>query len=422
MNPGEPPERFAMRCDSCPDLDPRTLRPVPQRGLLALALALGLAAGLAGCASGSASSRAAAGGIAPSTAARLVSERAVPAEQGVAAEPERDARERAYRDALARLRAEREPAPDRDAPPTPAVLAARAKGWGWMVDQVASHGIPREHAARAFADDRMPPFDGLYFGLDPRESQALYRHFLRRDSVARAQRCASTHARALDAAQRIHGVDGSVLAAILHVETACGRNTGRSVVLHRLARLAMANEPHNVARNLSRNTPKTGAIDPQLAERVRARARYLQGIFYPQVVATFEIAAQNDIDPLDLRGSSAGAFGYPQFLPLNYIAFGTDGNGDGRVSLYDPEDAIASAARFLSSYGWKPRMTAAGRREMIWHYNRSDAYIDAVLGLADQIRSARTIEAAIAGAPAGEFLVPTTASGSGLAAPLVQHP
>jgi membrane-bound lytic murein transglycosylase B len=322
-------------------------------------------------------------------------------------EQEREARERAYRDALARLRAERLEALDRDAPPTPAVLSARSKGWGWMIDRLAADGIPRERAARAFADARMPAFDGLTFGLYPREPQSMYRHFLRADSIGRAQRCAAQNALGLAEAERVHGVDAAVIGAILYVESACGRNTGRSMVLHRLARLAMANEPRNVARNLARNTPPSGAIDPAVADRVRERARYLEGIFYPQVVATFEVADRKGIDPLALRGSGAGAFGFTQFLPLNYIAFGTDGNGDGRISLYDAEDAAASTARFLKSYGWKPRMTRDEKREIVWHYNRSDAYIDAVLGLADRIRAARTIEIAAAEArsprPNGTF-------------------
>jgi membrane-bound lytic murein transglycosylase B len=348
--------------------------------------------------------------------------RAVVTERGVEAPPaaiageerEREARERAYVDALARLRAERIEAVDRGAPPTPAVLRARAKGWGWMIDRLAADGIPRERAARAFADERVPAFDGLSFGLDPREPYSMYRHFLRADSVARAQRCAESHALGLADAERVHGVDAAVVAAILHVESACGRNTGRSIVLYRLARLAMANEPHNVARNLTRNTPPNGAIDPAVADKVRARARYLEGIFYPQVVATFEIAAQNGIDPLSIRGSGAGAFGYTQFLPLNYIAFGTDGNGDGRVSLYDVDDAAASTARFLKSYGWQRRMTRAEKREIVWHYNRSDAYIDAVLGLADRIRAAGTIEAAVAamGSPATATLAETAVGGA----------
>jgi membrane-bound lytic murein transglycosylase B len=242
----------------------------------------------------------------------------------------------------------------------------------------------------------MPAFDagGLLFGLNPRESHFMYRNFLKEGSVAAAERCAESHAPDLVAAQRLHGVDASVVAAIMHVETHCGRNTGNSMVLHRLARLAMANEPRNVARNLARNSGKSGQIDPELAERVRSRARYLEGIFYPQVVATFEIARQQGVDPIAMRGSAAGAFGYEQFLPMNLVAFGTDGDNDGRVSLYDPSDAAASCARFLASYGWKPGISREKRRQIIWHYNRSDAYIDTVLGLADRIDASGVLSAA----------------------------
>jgi len=289
------------------------------------------------------------------------------------------------------------PPPEENRPADPADVAlAREKGWIWMVDKLASDGISRDRAARAFADPRMPAFDagGLLFGLNPRESHFMYRNFLKAPSVAAAERCAESHAADLVAAQRLHGVDASVVAAIMHVETHCGRNTGNSMVLHRLARLAMANEPRNVARNLARNTDKNGEIDPELAERVRSRARYLEGIFYPQVIATFEIARQQQTDPIAIRGSAAGAFGYVQFLPLNFVAFGTDGNGNGRVSLYEAGDAAASCARFLASYGWKPGISREKRRQIIWHYNRSDAYIDTVLGLADRIDASGVLTAA----------------------------
>jgi membrane-bound lytic murein transglycosylase B len=297
----------------------------------------------------------------------------------------------AYRSAstpAARRTAQRLMEPDLT-PTDPAELAeARRKGWGFMVEKLADDGVARGTAAAAFADPRMPAFDGLLFGLNPKEPHSMYRGFHTARSMAAAEKCAIAHAAELRDAEKRHGVDASVVAAIMHVETHCGRNTGRDMVLHRLARLAMANEPKNVAKNLGRYKE----VDEELAERVRSRARYLEGIFYPQVVATFEIARVEGISPLALRGSGAGAFGYVQFLPMNYVAFGTDADGDGRVSLYEPADAAASCARFLASYGWKPGIRHSKKREVIWHYNRSDAYIDAVLALASHIRASGVVD------------------------------
>ena len=134
-----------------------------------------------------------------------------------------------------------------------------------------------------------------------------------------------------------------MVAAILHVETGCGRNTGRSVVLYRLARLAMANEPANVERNVARIARENGGMDDALERQVRVRARYLEDTFYPEVRAACSTGGAA-VDPLDIRGSAAGAMGTPQFLPTRVLWYGADGNGDGHVDLYDPADAAASCA------------------------------------------------------------------------------
>lgn len=42
--------------------------------------------------------------------------------------------------------------------------------------------------------------------------------------------------------------------------------------------------------------------------------------------------------------SPAGAQGLGQFMPGTWASYGTDGNGDGRADVWDPADAIASAA------------------------------------------------------------------------------
>jgi len=291
------------------------------------------------------------------------------------------------------------PAPVVSAPPVPRAAPAppqagalerrilAAKGWTWLVERLVADGLPRARVEAAFADARMPAFDGLSFSLEPREPRSMYRAVLQRRSVEQARACRAEHGRAFENAEARTGVPAEVVAAILHVETRCGRQTGQSLVLHGLARLAMANEPDNLARILDRTAlAGRGVLEPDLERRIRARAAQLDGLFYPEVRAVFELAARWGVDPLALRGSRSGAFGYPQFLPTSYLRFGADGNGDGVVDLYDVDDAAASAAHYLASHGWQgPRIERVAQRRAIWHYNRSEAYIDAVLALADAL-------------------------------------
>lgn len=47
------------------------------------------------------------------------------------------------------------------------------------------------------------------------------------------------------------------------------------------------------------------------------------------------------------RTSHAGAQGIAQFMPSTWESSGIDGNGDGKRDVWDPEDAIPSAAKYL---------------------------------------------------------------------------
>jgi len=286
------------------------------------------------------------------------------------------------------------PVPIAMVPETPATrpedeARVREAGWSWLAEKLVADGLPRDRVIPTLADPRFEPFDGLFFSIRPRESRALYRHVRKARTVRAARRCLAEHEEAFARAERDHGVPASLLAALLQVETACGRNTGSSLILHRLARLAMANEPANLEANIERNATRQGRIDPALAKKTRERGLYLENLFYPEVKATFVVADRLGVSPLDLYGSSAGAFGYPQFLPSSYLAHGVDGDGDGKVSLWDVDDAVSSAARYLVAHGWKEGLSRKEQRQVIWHYNRSDAYIDAVLGLADRVEAGR---------------------------------
>ncbi len=62
---------------------------------------------------------------------------------------------------------------------------------------------------------------------------------------------------------------------------------------------------------------------------------------------------QDGIPRAKMRSSWAGAIGLTQFLPSEYYQHADDGDGDGKVDLFDSvPDALASAARQLANKGW----------------------------------------------------------------------
>jgi membrane-bound lytic murein transglycosylase B len=270
----------------------------------------------------------------------------------------------------------------------PAVASDPERGWSFLVERLAHDGVPRDRVLQVFRDERVDEFDGLQFSLNPRESPALYRHLRTRATAARARHCLAEYEDAFVAAERQFGVSADVVASIVQVESGCGANTGRSRILPALARLAMAAEPSNLERNIDRLTLLHGDLTPlSIDGSARWRAQKLDDMFYPEVKATFDIADRMRIDPLEIRGSGSGAFGIPQFLPQSYLRYGVDGDGDGRVSLYEPADAIPSCAHYLQDYGWKPGLSRSAQRNVIWGYNHSDAYIDTVLWVASEVES-----------------------------------
>jgi len=58
-----------------------------------------------------------------------------------------------------------------------------------------------------------------------------------------------------------------------------------------------------------------------------------------------------------LKGSYAGATGYPQFMPTVALRLRADGDGDGDADIWRSEDdAFASIANYLRDAGWKPNL------------------------------------------------------------------
>jgi membrane-bound lytic murein transglycosylase B len=123
-------------------------------------------------------------------------------------------------------------------------------------------------------------------------------------------------------ASALYGVPAEIIVAIIGVETEYGRNTGGFRVFEALATLAFKYPP---------------------------RAEF----FRTELEQFLLLARENNLDPLAVKGSFAGAIGIPQFMPGSQRRYAVDFDGDQRVDLGNSvDDAIGSVARFLEQHGW----------------------------------------------------------------------
>ena len=261
---------------------------------------------------------------------------------------------------------------------------SKYRGWDYLASRLRKAGVPESEILEIFASPTMPRFTFVPFKVKPKEPHSIYASFDRDSFAQLGASFIEEYDQEFNRMERKYGVPREVVTAILVIETQIGRHTGNELIVHRLSRLASVLDPHNVQENYRR----LKATDPSVTlDDVKNRGRYLEDTFLPEIPALFEISRRNQVNTFHILGSSAGAFGIPQFLPTAFIKYGVDGDGDGHVSLFNKVDALWSAGNYLSAFGYKADLPYAERRKVIWEYNRSEAYIDTVFRVASRIRS-----------------------------------
>jgi membrane-bound lytic murein transglycosylase B len=253
------------------------------------------------------------------------------------------------------------------------------RGWDYLARKLIGDGIPKDEVEYVYSNPLMPRFELVTFKLAPKEPADIYRGFLSKEKIKKARYFMATNLGSLTAAEKTYGVPKEVITAILFVETQFGLNTGNQMIINRLSRIANIRDPLNLKANFALLKEE----DPRVTfEQVDSRADYLEKTFYPEIKAIFEISRRKKIDPFHIKGSSAGAFGLPQFLPSSFLKYAVDGNQNGETSLFEKRDAIFSVGNYLSNYGWKPGVSEKEKRQAIWGYNKSEPYINTVLKIA----------------------------------------
>ncbi|MBS1885572.1 MAG: lytic murein transglycosylase, partial [Actinobacteria bacterium] len=125
--------------------------------------------------------------------------------------------------------------------------------------------------------------------------------------------------------------------------------------------------------SLTASSCAASAVPPQLIPIYqRASAQYGLGPQGPAVLAGINAVETNF--GTNLGPSSAGAVGWMQFMPSTWAEYGVDANGDGVADPNNPEDAIFTAARYLSAAGMPADTYGA-----IYAYNHADWYVSEVL-------------------------------------------
>ncbi len=258
------------------------------------------------------------------------------------------------------------------------------RGWDYLAHRLRQNGVDEGDIIALYADARMPRFTYIPFSVYPKEPASIYSTF----NKPRFEEMGATFIRenksSFDAVERTLRVPPEVVTAILVIESQIGKNTGHEMIAYRLSRLASANAPENLTHNYKLQRKKYPKVT---FDQIKRRGRYLEHTFLPEIPALIAIAKQNHVDPLTIKGSSAGAFGLPQFLPSAFIRYSRDGDKDGVVSLHNPQDALWSTANYLASFGFRSTIPLQEKRSIIWRYNKSKAYIDAVLRLSQGIKS-----------------------------------
>lgn len=78
--------------------------------------------------------------------------------------------------------------------------------------------------------------------------------------------------------------------------------------------------------------------------------------FLKELIAALTILQNGHIQKNEFKGSWAGAMGQNQFMPSSYLAFGLDGDGDGKIDIWNNlSDIFASIGNYLATIGWNEK-------------------------------------------------------------------
>lgn len=157
------------------------------------------------------------------------------------------------------------------------------------------------------------------------------------------------------------------------------------------------------------NRVKPGSVPARYERVINAWGNECKALT-PRILAA-QIKQESNFNPRAV--SPAGAKGIAQFMPGTWKSSSVDGNGDGRRDIWDPEDAIPSAAKYMCSVsrslkgvsGDETRLALAGynsgtgavkKYRGIPPYRETEDYVTAIMESAQSMGAGASNQARIA--------------------------
>jgi membrane-bound lytic murein transglycosylase B len=177
--------------------------------------------------------------------------------------------------------------------------------------------------------------------------------------------------------KKVHPAD---IIAVLNWESKLGTMVGEQRIIQIFIGQYFLAEKYEEALFNEGAYKKEGAMSREAALKRIAR---LRGRALGNLSALLNQAVIKKYDPVEIKGSWAGAIGFPQFMPAS-MTYAEDGDGDGEIDLFNMHDAIMSVANYL----FRHHYSSKGREHSFRRYNPEEIYVKGVRMYGDMAREA----------------------------------
>ena len=224
--------------------------------------------------------------------------------------------------------------------------------------------------------------NGVSLFFSHSEGELNYDQFVSKRSIEEAKKYLKKHKAVFDGVEKRYSVDKEIITAIILVETRLGNYLGERSILNTLSTMASLKDQY--VKNMLWS--KILGSSPFTRDEFDKKAEKKSTWAYSELKDFLKYANRENIDPLSVYGSYAGAMGIAQFMPSNILAHAKDGDRDGCVDLFNHADAIESVASYLQHYGWKAKTDDEKAYKILLTYNYSKYYANIILKIAKLLK------------------------------------